>query len=293
MKKEYLAAVSAGPDSMAMLDIYKKSIVAVCHVNYHDRNDTDNDQRILEEYCKKNNIELYILDVKKEMMESIKSNNLQTKYRIIRYEYFLEIANILNIKKILIGHNRDDHIETAFMQMMKNSKTLFLGLKQESMYKDLCLCRPLLDIRKKTLEIYCNKQKLQYADDWTNRKNIYRRNVVRKMLASMSKIEKMKLENFIDDYNLKNKDNLFLINKAYTNWKELKFNISYFISMDDFIKENLIYNFLSDNSISKISEDKIKGITSFIISHKNNKKFRLTSNVFLRIENNCLLIDKI
>jgi len=35
LKNKYLAAVSGGPDSMALLSKYHKEIYGVCHVNYH------------------------------------------------------------------------------------------------------------------------------------------------------------------------------------------------------------------------------------------------------------------
>jgi tRNA(Ile)-lysidine synthase len=46
-KDKYLAAVSGGPDSMCMLDMYKNNIRGVCHVNYHKRPSAERDTRIV------------------------------------------------------------------------------------------------------------------------------------------------------------------------------------------------------------------------------------------------------
>lgn len=64
MKQKYLIAVSGGPDSMALLNKKKNLIKAVCHVNYHDREDTDNDERIVRDIYGLILIEHYLLFLK-------------------------------------------------------------------------------------------------------------------------------------------------------------------------------------------------------------------------------------
>jgi tRNA(Ile)-lysidine synthase len=63
LKNRYLAAVSGGPDSMALLSQFKHDIVGVCHVNYHYRSTSNYDQSIVEKYCKKYGIKLYVLNI--------------------------------------------------------------------------------------------------------------------------------------------------------------------------------------------------------------------------------------
>ena len=50
--KLYVVGVSGGCDSMALLDIMQKKgyRMVVCHVNYHLRNDSDLDQKTVEDY---------------------------------------------------------------------------------------------------------------------------------------------------------------------------------------------------------------------------------------------------
>lgn len=52
---QFVALVSGGPDSMAMLDILQKRICAVCHVNYGMRRSSFRDEEIVKNYCKKIN----------------------------------------------------------------------------------------------------------------------------------------------------------------------------------------------------------------------------------------------
>ena len=190
MKKKYIIAVSGGPDSMALLNKKKKLVKAVCHVNYHDREDTDNDERIVKAYCNKYNIPLYIIDTQKNNIDDyLNIKNPQTYYRKIRYDFFVNIANKLGVKKCLIGHHKDDVLESAFMQIEKNKKNLYLGIRKKSYYQSLLLVRPVLNKTKKELENYCKKMQIDYATDYSNFSDIYERNVVRKKLANYSKKE--------------------------------------------------------------------------------------------------------
>ena len=57
-------AVSGGPDSMAMLDMFKNENyhIVVAHVNYRKRLESDEEQRQVEKYCKKNNL-IFVINV--------------------------------------------------------------------------------------------------------------------------------------------------------------------------------------------------------------------------------------
>ncbi len=63
MKKKLLLAVSGGPDSMFLLNWYKSKNVVVAHVNYHKREDSDIDEKIVRAFCESNNIPLEVLSV--------------------------------------------------------------------------------------------------------------------------------------------------------------------------------------------------------------------------------------
>ena len=98
--KKYLLACSHGPDSMALFYMLKEEgyNVAVAHVNYHLREESNLEQEQLEAYCKKNNIQIYVKDVD----EVLGNTNLEEKCRIIRYS-FLSLHYSLFPRKEEIG----------------------------------------------------------------------------------------------------------------------------------------------------------------------------------------------
>ena len=293
--KKYLAAVSGGPDSMAMLDIYKNEIYAVCHVNYHDRNDTHIDEQIVRKYCEDNNILLYVLDVKKEMYNDIKIKNPQAKYRILRYEFFCDVANKTNIKTIMVGHNFNDFLETAYMQKQKNSTSLFYGIKEHGKYNDLRIWRPLLYYSKSTLKSYCEKHFIDYADDWTNHSDMYRRNIVRKVINNMNRYEINKFANWVSQYNSSNREKYLEVETLFENWKNVKFDAKFFITLNNDYQYHLVYSFLSFYNFKNISANKIHSIIQYINKNKiDEKHFRLEDNIYLGIskDNKIVIIQK-
>ena len=85
---KYLVAVSAGPDSMALLDmLYKDGFnLVVCHVNYKTREDSDKEENIVRNYCKDNNIKIYV-----NIYHDNSKGSFEDKARKFRYNFFADI----------------------------------------------------------------------------------------------------------------------------------------------------------------------------------------------------------
>jgi len=292
MMKTYLAAVSGGSDSMSLLDKYKKQIKVVCHINYCKRNSAIRDENIVRNYCEKNNIIFAYLKCTDKVYKKYKKkdNNFQHIARKIRYDFFVKMGIKYGCKTLLVAHNFDDSIETAYMQMMKKSKSLFYGIKKENFYDGLKISRPLLKYRKIELENYCKKNKIPYGVDESNFMDIYERNRVRKYLAKLSKEEFTKLVNTIKKYNSKNKSLYNKVEKSWSIWTKNDFNINLLKKLNDKVVFNLIYKFLSKNNENNISSGKIDGIIKFI-NCSNGKRYRLSDKQYLTIKNNNLLFN--
>lgn len=291
--KEYLAAVSGGPDSMALLDIYKDKIYAVCHVNYNKRETAVRDKNIVKQYCKKYNIKFYCLDVSQEMYESYKQHNFQTVARIIRYEFFLKVAHKTKKKKILIAHNLDDFAETAYMQQIRSSNSLFYGIAKNNYYNDLLIERPLINKRKQALEDYCIKHKIPYGIDETNSMDIYERNKIRKLISSWSLLMFEKYIKQINAFNKKNASKLKTTNKWFNKWSESKYQNKVFIKIPNAIRNHVIYIFLSKNEIHGCSSKKLEAIAKFICSDNLNVDYRLAEKTLLHKNKNNISIIKL
>lgn len=175
LDKTVFIAVSAGVDSTLLLELASKYFTVIAlHVNYKLRGDeSDEDQKFLEEFCKERNIRLKtkVYDLGFELKQ--KPTNLQNRARQIRYDFFQD-----NLKKhknavLFIGHHSDDQVETFFLHYFRNSG--LAGLSGMKKRQDR-LIRPFLNFSKQEL-IQCAKElKLIWREDRSNAKNEYLRN---------------------------------------------------------------------------------------------------------------------
>lgn len=289
--KKFLAAISGGPDSMAMLDLYHNQIAAICHVNYHYRNDSDIDMNIVKKYANKYCIPCYIYEVNKSIYQQ--KFNFENWARKVRYTFFNDIAHQLNIFDILIAHNSDDSLETALMQKKKHSQSLYLGIKPKSKFLDLVIYRPLIKKTKKELETYCINRKIEYAIDHTNFDPKYTRNKIRLELKDQDQKYLIELKNEINNFNLANKTILLSSQKLFNKWKLSKWNLQYFKSLTKKYQIQLIYQLLTLQNIKRINQNKINEIIKFIYSSKGNISYRINSKTYLYKKNKYLYIKVI
>lgn len=289
--KPYLAAISGGPDSIALLNMYHRHIKVVCTVNYHKRVNSNYDVECVKKICDKYKISLEVLDVNDEIYKKYENiSNFQTQARLIRYDFFVEVAKKYNIKKILIAHHLDDFLETGYINLQKQSKSLFYGIREYSQYNDLLIYRPFINkYRKTTLQRYCDDLDLIYAIDESNEDDKYERNKVRKTISKMSNDQVYDLLKKIKNYNKEHKKELIKIEKFFFEWKLSLFDIKLFKSFTTDEQYYLIYEFLKYHNFPRSNKNKILGIISFI-NGMNGKEYRLDDNKKLIKQDNCLKV---
>ena len=97
---KYLVAVSGGPDSMALLDmLYKDNFtnLNVALVNYKKRKVSDDEQLMVEEFCKKRNIPFYYSVYNDENLKG----SFQVKAREYRYNFFVKLYFSLKLSTVI------------------------------------------------------------------------------------------------------------------------------------------------------------------------------------------------
>ncbi len=287
---KYIFAVSGGPDSMAMLDMYHKKAQAVCVVNYKKRKDSQKDVDIVVNYCNLHNIKCYVHNVTSNFYKKHKNYNFQALARSIRYDFFREIAKKEQNNHIFIAHNLNDHLETAYMQFMRNSKALFYGISRKNEYFELKITRPVLRFKKATLQRYCDQNNIKYALDYTNELDIYERNRVRKIINKWSNDELLEFVKKVNEYNKKHKKEHRLSKKYTQKWKKDSYSISFLLSLDKELQYYLLYNFLKDYDEKNNSSNKIHAIIDFLATSNPTKKYRLEQGKYLVKVNNYLKI---
>ena len=205
--KRYLLACSGGPDSMALFGmlIEENYNFEVAFVNYKTRDNSDLEQKLIEGFSRKHNINCHILEKK-----CSSAGNFENNARKIRYNFFFDIVKTQqNLDGILVAHNADDLIETYIIQNKRKVLTEVYGLTFVSKMQEINIYRPLLRYEKKFLESYCVKNHIPYSIDATNFDEKYLRNSIRnKIISKLNREEKNEILNLVSKKNVE-------LNKIY------------------------------------------------------------------------------
>ncbi len=189
-----LIGVSGGADSVCLLhalNAMKKELeitVAVAHLNHGIRGEeADRDAAFVKKLCRTWKIPYYskredIPSLAKEMQISE-----ETVGRLKRYQFFRELCIKEKFNKIATAHNRDDQAETVLMRIIRGCG--IDGLSGIRYLREDGVTRPLLDVERSQIEVYCRENQLEYCTDSTNKDENYTRNRIRHRLLPLLKEE--------------------------------------------------------------------------------------------------------
>lgn len=292
-----LVAVSGGSDSMALLDIlFNKNEyeLIVCHVNYHYRESSLRDEKIVKDYCDNHNIKYYVLSLNSK---EIKEGNFEDWARVKRYKFFKEVYDGENCVCLFVGHQKDDVLETYLMQKNRGSIVENYGLAKETVLQGMKVIRPLLKYSKQELEDYCINKKIQFGVDETNFDLTYARNKIRhEILANMSDLKKDEIINELEELNkekIKHVNYIKGLKKTCIN-QENVLDLNRFKLLNEDEKKEVLYYFLIDNLYKKISikESRLLDILKKIDSNKPNIILANYDDFTLYKEYKFLVIEK-
>lgn len=171
--------LSGGADSMTLIYLLNElkdelgiSVIAA-HLNHGIRGgEADRDEKFVVDFCKSAGIDVRILrlDIPSAALESGESIELCARRK--RYEFF----DSLGADKIATAHTGSDRIETLLMNLSRGA-----GLS------GLCsippvrgnIIRPLIEITREEIELFCKEHSIKYVNDSTNFTDEYTRNKYR------------------------------------------------------------------------------------------------------------------
>ena len=202
-KKNFLVAVSGGPDSLALTalsQIYskeKKNIIFFVLIDHGIRTKSAKEAAAVKSLLKKKKIILTILKNKKKI-----NKNIQSQARDVRYKLLLNFCNKNKIKFILTGHHRDDQIETFLIRLSRGSGIQGLSSmkKVSNLNNKTKLIRPLLNEKKKDLTILAKQYFGKIFKDPSNTNQKYLRTKIRGLIKQFEK-SGIKHERIIDSIN--------------------------------------------------------------------------------------------
>ena len=189
INKNFIVAVSGGPDSLALSflsKIYsiKKSLEAKYFIVDHGlRKNSKSEAKNVQKKLKNFSIKLNILTWRGFKPKK----NIQSVAREKRYELLCDRAKKHRIENILVGHHLDDLFENFFIRILRGSGLQgLISLDRETQKNNINLFRPLINIDKDDLVYISNHVFGSYVQDPSNQNDKFKRVKVRNLLKELS-----------------------------------------------------------------------------------------------------------
>ena len=290
IKSEYVvAAISGGPDSMFLLEVLKKYKfkIVVCHVHHNHRIESDEEAKMVENYCKENNMIFEFMKIEKYTNDEFTEVEAREK----RYNFFDKVVKKYNSDILFTAHHGDDLIETILMRLTRGSSLKgYAGFEPISTREGYIIARPLIYLTKKEIVDYLNEKCIKYALDMSNDSEDYTRNRYRKNILPVLKSENENVHLKFIDYNKKILLADEYLRKVSSSYVSDKIVVDEFNKLDEIIKIYVVEGYLKNvyrDDITLISNNHIYNIIELIERGKNatidlplNKKGILEYNVF-------------
>lgn len=199
-----VVGVSGGPDSVALLHILyrlRENLnirLIVAHLNHEFRGaEADADAHFVSELAERMQLEAFIESRDVPAYSEEYGVSAQVAAREVRYSFFSEVAVKTGASRVALGHHADDQAETILLHIIRGTGSG--GLKGMLPVRDDFFIRPLLNVRRRDIEIYCRHYGLAVRHDSSNIRPKYLRNKVRLELFPL--LEKNYNPNLVDTLN--------------------------------------------------------------------------------------------
>lgn len=177
-----LVGLSGGADSMALTHFLwelaheKGFALEAAHINHGLRGgESDEDELFVQQWCEQRGIPLHRMRVDLPREAAKRGIGLEECGREIRYDYFQRFLPPQG-GRIATAHTLSDSVETFFLHLLQGA-----GMRGLSGIPPVRgdIIRPLIEVSREQVEIYCKEKRLSYRTDTSNFSRAYTRNQIR------------------------------------------------------------------------------------------------------------------
>lgn len=188
------AAVSGGPDSVAMLYTLlemRKDIdglrVQVAHFNHRLRPEANREEEFVKTLASLLSLEFHAGNCDTAEYAATHRMNLEAAARSLRYKFLEEVCNQTGSTVITTGHNLNDQAETILFRLTRGTGPEGLaGIHRvRPLNERVRIVRPLLHISRRDIEAYLHQNGYEYALDQSNLSMDFSRNRIRHQILPL------------------------------------------------------------------------------------------------------------
>ena len=178
-KTNFLLALSGGVDSMLLLKIAtlvnndESFNFRAIHINHNHSSNAKEMEKHCSDICHEYSINLTVKNI-----HLLSNKNIEEQLRNKRYESFFN--HMFKDEVLVLAHHEDDQFETFLYRLFRGASPRGLSsIKEISERKNKILCRPFLQLPKKTIIELSSYLKLKFINDYSNNDLSYDRNYIR------------------------------------------------------------------------------------------------------------------
>jgi tRNA(Ile)-lysidine synthase len=316
-RDKILIGISGGPDSIALALVLKKIEkkydleLFLVHINYHQRGeDSEKDQKFVEEFAGKNDFKLEVVDfpapfgvgqVSEPEVTETKGKSEEIM-RDFRYQKFEEIRKKIKFDKIAVAHTQDDQVETFWLNLLRGSG--IQGLVGMKSVNNL-IVRPFLIFTKKEIESFLKENDQEFRIDKTNLEVDFTRNKIRlELIPYLEENFETKIKEKIGKLisNLQNEKEVidFWLEKDFNNFikkKEQEFiwNISKAKDLPEGCQRVIFRKIILElkGDLKNVSMNNFEEFKKIVESEKSKNQTMKIGKIVLIKNKNCVIFKKV
>jgi tRNA(Ile)-lysidine synthetase-like protein len=183
-----LISLSGGVDSMVLFNILHhikeynllKLNIYLCHIDYNNRPESNDERDFLIEYCSLKGYELKYI-AHDFTRDELKRDIYEKKTNQLRYGFYETLMKQFDLQGVLLAHHKDDVVENIFNNIMRGNREItdLVVIKEMNVIMNVPIYRPFLHKFKNSIYDYANTYQIPYfldsTPDWSCRGKMRRK----------------------------------------------------------------------------------------------------------------------